>query len=207
MNNARSNPSTDEGHHHPCDPQTWPPMRGDYVVGDIRSRVAVMTLAGHLRVEGSAICGPCKTENLGIEKVVANVISNSNIRFLLVCGTESKGHLPGDAILALHRNGIDENGRIVGSNGAIPFIENLPHGAISRFQRQIEIIDRIGLIDVVEINQLVGDYRYRSEVYPEPPLEVVKKRTRTATLAASQGDVFFGSGIFLDVSAWAVAEK
>jgi len=112
----------------------WPPVRGDYVVGDPEARVAVVTLASRLRAEGAAISGPCKTENLGVEKIVANTISNCNIRFLIICGAESKGHLPGDTLLALHRNGIDGQGRIIGSKGAIPFIQNLPPEAVRRFR-------------------------------------------------------------------------
>ena len=76
----------------------WPPFRGDYLVGSPKSRIAVVTLASNLHIEGAAISGSCKTENLGVEKIVANIISNSNIRFLLICGAESKGHLPGDSI-------------------------------------------------------------------------------------------------------------
>ena len=118
----------------------WPPLRGDYQVGDPRSAVAVVTLASPLLIKGCAIFGQCVTENLGLEKIVANVISNCNIRFLIVCGLESKGHLPGNTLLALHKNGIDPQGRIVGSKGAIPFIQNLPPEAISRFQEQVELI-------------------------------------------------------------------
>ncbi len=43
-----------------------------------------------------------KTENLGLEKVIANIISNPNIRFILLCGTEVKGHLSGQTLAALH---------------------------------------------------------------------------------------------------------
>jgi len=188
------------------DPKTWPPIRGDYLINDPESNVAVMTLAGHLQVKGASVCGPCKTENLGVEKVVANIISNSNIRFLLVCGIESKGHLPGDAIMALHRNGIDDKGRIIGAKGAIPFIENLPPEAISRFQKQVEIIDKIGVTEVEDINKLIKIYGHRSEAYPEPPLDVVKRRPAHVTLKAVQGDALFGSDVFLDVSAWTVTE-
>jgi len=117
-----------------CYDESWPPVRGDYTVGSPESGVAVVTLASQLHVSGAAIIGPCKTENLGIEKIVANVISNCNIRFILICGAESKGHLPGDALLALHRNGLDEQGRIIGSRGAIPFIQNLPPEAVRRFR-------------------------------------------------------------------------
>ena len=55
----------------------WPVISGDYIVGDPESPVAVTTLASHIEAElsGAAIAGPCKTENLGVEKVVANIIS------------------------------------------------------------------------------------------------------------------------------------
>jgi tetrahydromethanopterin S-methyltransferase subunit A len=193
----------------PYDPQSWPPMRGDFRLDDPESRIAVVTLASSLGAAGAAIWGPCKTENLGVEKVVANLISNSNLRFLLVCGEESKGHLPGDSILALSRNGIDGEGRIVGSKGAIPFIENLSKEAIARFQRQVEVIDRIGLVDEGEIEEIVRKYRNLSESFPEPPMVVVKKRTRNAAdeLLASSGDAIFGDGIVLDASAWLVVAE
>lgn len=193
----------------PYDPQSWPPMRGDFRLDDPESRIAVVTLASSLGAAGAAIWGPCKTENLGVEKVVANLISNSNLRFLLVCGEESKGHLPGDSILALSRNGIDGEGRIVGSKGAIPFIENLSKEAIARFQRQVEVIDRIGLVDEGEIEEIVREYRNLSETFPEPPMAVVKKRARNAAdeALASSGDAIFGDGIVLDASAWLVVAE
>ncbi len=191
----------------PYDPQSWPPIRGDYRLGDPESRVAVVTLASSLRAKRAAICGPCKTENLGVEKVVANLISNSNLRFLLVCGAESKGHLPGDSIIALHRNGIDDEGRIVGSKGAIPFIENLSKEAIDRFQRQVVVIDKIGLVDEEKIDEIVEEHRSQLEPFPEPPMEVVKKRPRRSRDEASVGDAILGEGVFLDASAWMVAVK
>ena len=69
----------------------WPPVRGDYLVGDPNAGVAVATLASPLTIVGAAICGQCKTENLGVEKIVANVISNCNIRFLIICGRGVEG--------------------------------------------------------------------------------------------------------------------
>lgn len=188
------------------DPGGWPPLRGDYSLGDPDSRIAVVTLASHLTAKGSAIWGPCKTENLGVEKVVANLISNTNIRFLLICGDESKGHLPGDSIIALHKNGIDADGRIIGSRGAIPFIENLAREAIERFQRQVVLIDRIGLVDEGEIEEIVREHRSLSEPFPEPPMEVVKKRAMRPREGASSGDAVFGEGVVLDASSWVVAE-
>jgi tetrahydromethanopterin S-methyltransferase subunit A len=189
-----------------CD-DSWPPVRGDYTVGNPAARVAVVTLASQICIDGAAISGPCKTENLGIEKIVANLISNCNIRFLLICGAESKGHLPGDTILALHRNGIDDRGRIVGSKGAIPFIQNLPHEAIERFQKQVELIDRIGLEDVAQIEHLIKTYNILSEPYPQEPFPIAKKRTRSYSVPAGNGDVLMGSGVVMDAIAWMVMEE
>lgn len=128
--------------------ENWPPVTGDYIVGNPESPVAVATLASHIEeipsAAGAAIAGPCKTENLGLEKVIANLISNPNIRFLILCGAEVQGHITGQSLQALHENGCDpEKRKIIGATGAIPFIENIPEEGIERFQRQLELIDLI----------------------------------------------------------------
>jgi tetrahydromethanopterin S-methyltransferase subunit A len=182
----------------------WPPVRGEYKVGDPEARVAVVTLVSPLVLRGAAIFGQCKTENLGIEKIVANVISNCNIRFVIICGLESKGHLPGNTILSLHKNGIDEQGRIIGSQGAIPFIQNLPPEAILRFQEQVELIDCIGLVDATKIEELICRYCQMSEPYPAEPFQVVRRKTASRQVVAGEGDLFFGAGVAMDTSAWMV---
>ena len=183
----------------------WPPLRGDYHVGDPCSAVAVVTLASPLLIKGCAIFGQCVTENLGLEKIVANVISNCNIRFLIICGLESKGHLPGNTLLALHKNGIDPQGRIVGSKGAIPFIQNLPPEAISRFQEQVELIDCIGLLDVEEIGALVA--RHKREPFAGEPFLVFKRKTPIRAIATGDADLTLGAGVVMDASAWLVMEE
>ncbi len=193
--------------------ESWPPVRGDYIVGDPGAGVALVTLASQIFARdlrnlrpalSAALIGPCVTENLGVEKVVANIISNSNIRFLLICGAESKGHLPGNTLLALHRNGIDEQGRIMGSKGAIPFIQNLPPEAVRRFQEQVELIDRIGLEDREEIERLIESYSTLAQPYPEEPFQVFRRRVRPALVAAGERDLAFGAGVVADTASWLV---
>jgi tetrahydromethanopterin S-methyltransferase subunit A len=142
----------------------WPIVKGDFNPGDANSPVAVMTCGSHLDEKGicekgAAICGSCKTENLGLEKVIANIISNPNIRFLLLCGTEVKGHLAGQTMAALHKGGV-KDGRVVGAEGAIPFIENLTDDAIKRFQEQCELVNIMESEDIgaiaAKINELKG---------------------------------------------------
>lgn len=182
----------------------WPPVRGDYRVGDSRRGVAVVTLASSLDIRGAAIVGTCKTENLGVEKIVANVISNPNIRYVIVCGAESRGHLPGDAIICMHRNGIDGSGRIIGAAGAIPFIQNLQPEAVERFRRQVDVVDMRGVEDIAEIERVVDRYSEIAEPFPEPPFEVVKK-THRARVQPGGPDVSLGPDAYLDVDAWAVS--
>ena len=183
-----------------------PPVRGDYQVGDPCSAVAVVTLASPLLIKGSAIFGQCVTENLGLEKIVANVISNCNIRFVIICGLESKGHMPGNTLLALHKNGIDGQGRILGSKGAIPFIQNLPAEAISRFQEQVELLDRIGLVDTEKIEALVARYSH-AEPFPGEPFLVFKRKAPIRAIAAEDADLSLGAGVVMDASAWVVMEE
>ncbi len=137
----------------------WPQIVGDYAVGDAESAVAVVTLGSHMEnmpVEaGAGISGSLHTENLGIEKVIGNVISNPNIRFLVVCGAEVQGHITGQTIKALHENGVDQKKRIVGAKGAIPYLENVGEDAIERFRNQIEMIDLVDTEDYETIHSKI----------------------------------------------------
>lgn len=140
----------------------WPVVSGDYIVGDPEGAVAVVTLASHIEeipaAAGAAIAGPCKTENLGVEKVVANIISNPNIRFLILCGSEVQGHITGQSFTALYENGADpEKGEIIGATGAIPYVENIPQEGIERFQNQLELINMIDVEDGAQITAKVKE--------------------------------------------------
>lgn len=139
----------------------WPMLKGEYKTGDQNSCVAVVTCGSHLDDDeliraGAAISGSCKTENLGIEKLVSHIIANPNIRYLIVAGAEVKGHITGEAIMMLHQNGISKN-RIVGAKGAIPYIENLSENAVKRFMEQIKCIDMINVENIGAISQKIKE--------------------------------------------------
>ena len=141
----------------------WPLVKGDFHSGDANSCVAVITMGSHLDEEGicaagAAMCGSCKTENLGLEKVIANYIANPNIRFMILCGTEVKGHLSGQSMVALHKGGV-KDGRIVGAEGAIPFIENLNDAAIKRFQEQITVVNIMETEDLAAIKAKINELK------------------------------------------------
>ena len=160
----------------------WPMLKGEYKIGNPDSCVAVVTCGSHLdddalATAGAAISGSCKTENLGIEKLVSHIIANPNIRFLIVAGSEVKGHITGEAILMLHQNGISKN-RIVGAKGAIPYIENLSENSVKRFMDQIECVDMINVEDIGKISQKIKECTAKDPgAYPaEPMLQDVKEK-------------------------------
>ncbi len=137
----------------------WPPQPGAYTVLRYQAPVAVCTLtddglttAVAREAEPSvAIVGSLQTENLGIERVIANILANPNIRFLVVGGTDSRqaiGHLPGQSLIALARGGIDAAGRIMGAHGKRPVLRNITPDAVEHFRRTVEVVDLVGTIGV-----------------------------------------------------------
>ncbi len=142
----------------------WPVERGSYFVGNENAAIAINTLSNTKLPEQLitslkdkiAIAGYCETENIGVEKIVKNTISNPNIRTLIICGNESGqnmmgGHFSGQTLLSLHSNGITGKNRIIGAKGKRPVVKNLSIEQIKRFQSQVEIVELIGNNSIEDI--------------------------------------------------------
>lgn len=133
---------------------------------------------------GGALSGTIQTENIGLEKLVCNIVGNPNIRHLVVTGRESPGHSTGDAILKLLKNGVDERKRIIGTQAPTPYLFNLPLEHIERFRKQIITgVDLLNTGSLERLRQAVwscyqetptlfeGYELYDPGAYPEGPLE------------------------------------
>jgi tetrahydromethanopterin S-methyltransferase subunit A len=134
--------------------RSWPIVAGNYKLGSPDSPVAVLIIgngAANVPLDLVRVFGTMKTENLGLEKVIVNIISEPCIRFLIVCGREEFGHFPSDAVVHLVRDGVDERGRVVEARSAIPYLTNIPREAIERFRRQVEVIDLVHPKEAEEI--------------------------------------------------------
>jgi len=171
----------------------WPLIKGDFHSGDVNSPVAVITMGSHLDEQGicdagAALCGSCKTENLGLEKVIANVIANPNIRFALLVGTEVKGHLSAQTLIALHKSGVKE-GRVVGAEGAIPFIENLNDANIKRFQEQVEIVNIMETEDVGAVKAKINELKAKDPGAFASEAMVVEVKETTGGAEEAGGEV------------------
>ena len=175
----------------------YPPEEGRYLRGNDSSPVAAAIIlntdADKIPPEieklvragiesGAALSGTVQTENIGFEKIVCNIVANTNIRYLVLGGPESEGHLTGEAMKALIKNGVDAKKRIIGSDSPHPFLFNLPMEFIERFRKQVTLIDLQFNADPDIIRQAVwscyqetpvefkGYSLYDPGAYSEPPL-------------------------------------
>lgn len=150
------------------------PWGGEFTACNSEGCIAVVLLnIEYTPTDKVAIYGPLKTENIGVEKIVANVISNPHIRFLLICGEEIRGHWSGASLIALNKNGIDKNNRIIDAPGAIPYIENLDEDAINRFREQIKTVDLIGVKEKNKIDKTIEEYiNKKSSCFGDPYIAI-----------------------------------
>ncbi len=143
----------------------WPLVAGEYFVLDKSAPVAVSTLASVQLAEdlaqqkpnGLAIVGKTETENIGIDKVIKNVITSSTLRHLIIAGIDPKGHQTGNTLLALKANGVDENGRVIGSSGKRPILRNVTTAEIDAFREQVQVIDMVGCEKLDEVVARIED--------------------------------------------------
>ncbi len=167
---AEVDPAIAEGEH--CatqEPETrdgWPPLPGDYQVLRFQAPVAVCTLNSdqlideikNSPIEGLSIIGGLHTENLGIEHLIRNVLANPHIRYLIICGEDTRkaiGHLPGQSLVALSEHGVNENMRIIEAKGKRPMLKNIPLEYVEAFRKQVRIINQIGEVDVTLLQSLI----------------------------------------------------
>lgn len=171
--------------------QPWPVIDGSFLVGDPSAPVAVCTLTSeHLPeclvgVPGVAIAGQVYTANLGIERIIRNITANPSIRFLVVCGKDSKLFRPGQSLGALGEEGIDGEGRIVGALGYDPVLPEVPANQVMAFRRQVEFVDWIGEEDpVVLAEQIEGvaarnPGRFDADQMGDLPAETAPKQSQS----------------------------
>jgi tetrahydromethanopterin S-methyltransferase subunit A len=173
----------------------YPPEEGRYLRGNDYSPVAVTivlnteaehippVIEGLVRAgieSGAALSGTVQTENIGFEKIICNLVANPNIRYLVLGGPESEGHLTGEAMKSLFAYGVDEKKRIIGTEAPHPFLFNIPFEFISRLRKQITLVDcqfqEEGVIRQAvwacyqeEPVEFRGYHLYDPGAYPEPP--------------------------------------
>jgi tetrahydromethanopterin S-methyltransferase subunit A len=136
--------------------ETIIPIRHEYYYGK-GSDIAICTLSSIdllLKISKSSfimskilIVGRLLSENKGIDAMIKFSIRNPSLRHIVVCGTDVKGHRSGQALLSLHKNGIDRRGRILGSASPCPIL-SCESSEIELFRSWTIVHDLIGIKDV-----------------------------------------------------------
>jgi len=139
------------------------PIPEELYFGNANSSIAICTLSDiHLlkKISNSnlmkniALVGRLLSENKGIDSIIRYVNSNHNVKIIIICGEDVFGHQSGDSLLALHKNGIDLNGRIINSSSPDPVL-TVSQMEVKKFQNQVKIINKIGRSNLKEISKLV----------------------------------------------------
>jgi tetrahydromethanopterin S-methyltransferase subunit A len=139
------------------------PIKTGYFIGEGKC-IAICTLSsmGLLRSFANIddilgrilIVGRLLSENKGIDTLIQFTLTQPGLRHLIICGKDVKGHKPGQALLSLHKNGMDEVGRIIGAVGPYPFLTSSQE-AIESFRIQITVHDLMGLEDIETVRATV----------------------------------------------------
>jgi tetrahydromethanopterin S-methyltransferase subunit A len=140
----------------------WAPSPCRFVLGDPDSAVAVCTLSSTALIDQispkrAAIIGRIYTPNLGVEKMIRNVVSNPKLRYLVLCGKDSPVFKVGEALVMLEKNGLDEQGHIRGATGPMAELTNLPGEAVETFRHQIKLVDHIGETNPAILNRIIAE--------------------------------------------------
>jgi len=135
------------------------PINEEVFFGNPKSSLAICTLSSmNLLKEISnsnllskvALVGRLFSENKGIDSLVRYVISNKNLETILLCGKDTPGHRPGHSLLNLYKNGVNNQGRIIGSSSPDPIL-SITKSEVLKFQNQVKLIDEIGETSISKI--------------------------------------------------------
>lgn len=130
--------------------------------------VAISTLASieladkisELKPKGLSLVGKTETENIGVEKIIKNVLAVPSIKYLILCGKDSEGHYSGSTLVSLVNNGIDNSMRVIDSRGKKPVLSNTTKQEVYAFRNQIEVID---MIECEDLNKILEKIQELSE--------------------------------------------
>ncbi len=122
----------------------------------ILSSIALLKeIANSELMKNISLVGRLFSENKGIDSIIRYVNSNPNIDTIIICGKEVWGHKSGSSLLALYKNGLDANGRIINSTSPDPFL-TVSKIEVKKFQCRVRIINKIGIINFEKISKLVN---------------------------------------------------
>ncbi len=102
------------------------------------------------------IVGRLFSENKGIDQLIQFCTMSQTMRYLILCGKDTSGHYPADALMNLMHFGLDEHNKIIGTKAPYPFIKCHPK-LVNKFRAQIKLIDMRECYDLYKIVETVNN--------------------------------------------------
>ena len=139
------------------------PIPEELYLGNPNATIAICTLSDiHLLKQISnselmkniILVGRLLSENKGIDSIIRFTNSNNNLKTIIICGEDVLGHRAGYSLIALHKHGIQNNGRIINSTSPDPFL-SVSQEEVFQFQNKVKIINKIGVSNIIEISKLI----------------------------------------------------
>jgi len=139
------------------------PIPEEFYLGNANSSIGICTLSSidllkkilnSELLNHISIVGRLLTENKGIDSIIKYVNENKKTKTIIVCGKEVWGHKAGHSLFELHKNGVDNGGRIINSTSPYPFL-NSTKFEINYFQNEVNLINLINETNFDTIKKLV----------------------------------------------------
>jgi tetrahydromethanopterin S-methyltransferase subunit A len=102
------------------------------------------------------IVGRLYSENKGIDDLINYCTNSSTLKYLVLCGQDTRGHYSGDALIKLGLYGVDSVGRIINTKAPRPYLTLKPE-VIEKFRSDIQIIDMREVCKLEEIKLRIDD--------------------------------------------------
>ena len=141
------------------------PINEEFYLGNSNSSIAICTLSSIDLLKNFvnskilnqiSVVGRLLSENKGIDSIIKYVNKNPKVDTIIVCGKEVWGHKSGHSLFQLHKNGTDQNNRIINSTSPDPFL-TVSKSEIKYFQDNVNLID---LINVTEFELILKKSRF-----------------------------------------------
>jgi tetrahydromethanopterin S-methyltransferase subunit A len=139
------------------------PIPEKFYLGNTSSSIAICTLSSMdllKKISNSellyqiSIVGRLLTENKGIDSIIKYVNENKKTKTIIVCGKEVLGHKAGHSLFELHKNGINNDRRIINSTSPDPFL-TVTKSEINYFRNEINLINIINEMNFNTIKKFV----------------------------------------------------
>lgn len=132
-------------------------MGTEVAVCTLSSMTLLKKISKNAIMEKLLIVGRLFSENKGIEQLIEFCVKYPDLKYLILCGKDTNGHYPADALISLVRYGLDENRKVISTKAPYPFIE-CSTDLVNQFREQIKLIDMRECFDldkiIVKVNEL-----------------------------------------------------